>query len=147
MKELVVQLTNPNWETLRNLLTEGSVALGDTHELMLRGTRLIKALEKESAHQRYRKNYQKNLVKKRASARKFVSVEKSLDKEFIAGRLNIVAAPQSPPVNLKRFLTGDDGSPEKEMLMSPNRKNKGRQIRPEINIGIDLVGYDVVAEK
>ena len=36
---------------------------------------------------------------------------------------------------------------KKEMLMSPNRKSKARQMRPEINYGIDLVGNDVVAEK
>ena len=54
-KLLVKQLSNPTWETLNALLTEGNTALGEAHDLMVRGTRLLKALEKESAFQHYRK--------------------------------------------------------------------------------------------
>lgn len=131
-KELLSQLKNPSWEILGKLLKEGSVALGETHELMLRGKRLIRALEKESAHQRYRKIDQRDLVAKRARARKFESVELQMDQAFVAGKLSIVPAPQTPPPNLEKLLTGDDSSPEKQLLMSPPRKIRttGRA-RPE----------------
>ena len=133
-KDLLGQLSNPNWETLSNLLREGEVALGVTNDLMVRGKRLIKALEKESAHQRYRKNSQKSLVSGRARARKFESVDQALDLEFVAGRLNIPNAPQSPPPNLVETLTGDDNSSEKKRMMPPmiQRMQKQSRARPEV---------------
>ena len=113
------------------LLTEGNTALGEAHDLMVRGTRLLKALEKESAFQHYRKKKDRKVTQHRASARQFNSVDKELNAKWIQGTLDIAPAPQSPPPNLTRLLTGDDLSPEKKSNALKLKKREGRA-RPEV---------------
>jgi hypothetical protein len=130
-KLLVKQLSNPTWETLNALLTEGNTALGEEHDLMVRGTRLLKALEKESAFQHYRKKKDRKVTQHRASARQFNSVDKELNAKWRQGALGIAPAPQSPPPNLTRLLMGDDLSPEKKSNALALKKREGRA-RPEV---------------
>ena len=92
-KELLAQLTNPTWETLQTLLEQGDIALGAEHQLVVRGRRLQKALEKESAHKRYLKKNERGRVMRRARKRQFESVEKDLDTAFVEGRLDPIPLP------------------------------------------------------
>ena len=104
-KDLLGQLSNPVWEKLQNLLEQATVALGEDHNLVVRGRRLSLALEKESAHKRYLKVNERGRVMRRARRRGFESVEKELDIAFVEGRLDpIPLPPQSPEPNWQEML-------------------------------------------
>ena len=99
-------LTNPTWETLHALLEQADIALGADHQLVVRGRRLQKALEKESAHKRYMKTNERGRVMRRARKRHFESVEKDLDTAFVEGRLDIPLPPQVCEPNWHEMLAG-----------------------------------------
>ena len=62
-------------------------------QLVVRGQRLQKALEKESAHKRCMKKNERRRVMRRARKRQFESVEKDLDTAFVEGRLDPIPLP------------------------------------------------------
>lgn len=93
-KALLNQLRNPTYETLTNILTDARIALGSESEMVLKGEKLLRALEKESAHQHFWRSRERRRVHVRAQDRRFGGIDRELDEAFRRGDLQIRQAPQ-----------------------------------------------------
>ena len=79
--------------------------LGEDHNLIVRGKKVAKVLEKEWLH--FNRSKERRRVMGRARDRKYESVEEELDREFVKGNIHIIpSSPPTSPVNLPKVPQG-----------------------------------------
>ena len=129
MQGLVKCFRDPSWDVLAPLLEKGAVALGKDHELMIRGRRVAKALEKEWIH--FHSGSEKYRIMNRARTREFESVERDLDAAFVAGELHITQPPADdiPLGEEAGRRSPDEASDVESKLQSPVRIGKASLTR------------------
>jgi tetratricopeptide (TPR) repeat protein len=105
MKGLVQCFADPKWDEINRLLVIGTPLLGEDHNLIVRGKKVAKVLEKEWLH--FNRSKERRRVMGRARDRKYESVEEELDREFVKGNIHIIpSSPPTSPVNLPKVPQG-----------------------------------------
>mgnify|MGYP002212684209 CR=1 FL=1 len=106
LKGLAKCFDDPDWGKINDLVIVGKPLLGKNNQLILKAEKVLRVLEKEWSH--FHRTKERSRVKKRADNRKYESIERELDREFVKGNLSIVLPPLPASPKVTTMIIPDE---------------------------------------